>query len=118
MKTVKKNIKKIITGLYLSLCMVMCMSVPVFAKKTEAEDGGDGATAEIETAMSGVIDILYTIMTGIGIALGVWGLYELVMSITQDMPEKKVKGIGLLAGGVILVSARVVLGALGVGYGD
>jgi len=63
-------------------------------------------------AMSNVVGILLTVAMWMGIALAIWGVVEFVMSLTQDMPEKKTKGILLLAGGIILVGVKALVTGL------
>ena len=68
--------------------------------------------ANINSTMSSVVELLLTVAMWMGVALAVWGVVEFVMSLTQDMPEKKTKGILLLAGGIILVIVRPIVTSL------
>lgn len=64
--------------------------------------------------MGKVIGIVLTISMYVGIAILVFGVYEIVMSFTQDMPEKKVKGITLALAGVVMIGLKAILKGLGV----
>lgn len=56
-----------------------------------------------------IIDILLTIAKYAGIALIVYGIYEVVMSFLQNQPEAKTKGIILALGGAVMIAMPTVL---------
>lgn len=112
-----KKFKNFLKTAYLTVSMVACTTVvPAFAAGASGGSGGSGGTSgtDVTGPMGKVLGLLLTIMTYLGAGLALWGVYELVMSLTQDMPEKKVKGIALLAGGVLLIGVKGVLTAVGV----
>lgn len=114
-----KKFKNFLKTAYLTVSMVACTTVvPAFAAGASGGGSGSGSGGTGGTDVTGpmgkVLGLLLTIMTYLGAGLALWGVYELVMSLTQDMPEKKVKGIALLAGGVLLIGVKGVLTAVGV----
>lgn len=111
-----KKFKNFLKTAYLTASMVACTTVvPAFAGASGGGSGSGGiGGTDVTGPMSKVLGLLLTIMTYLGAGLALWGVYELVMSLTQDMPEKKVKGIALLAGGVLLIGVKGVLTAVGV----
>ena len=74
-------------------------------------NAGDG---DPTTAMGKVLGILLTVAQFAGVALAIWGVVEFVMSLTQDMPEKKTKGVLMLAGGIMLIGVKPLINLLGV----
>lgn len=71
-------------------------------------------SAKADTLMSNIIGILLTITRWVGVAIVVFGVYEIVMSFTQDMPEKKVKGITLALAGIVMVALKSLLAFIGI----
>ena len=76
------------------------------------EVAGDGVSAN--TVMGKVIGMLLTITRFVGVALVVYGVYEIVMSFMQNQPEAKTKGIVMTLSGVIMVALKSVLQGFGV----
>lgn len=72
---------------------------------------GDGVSAN--TVMGKVIGMLLTITRFAGVALTVYGVYEIVMSFTQNQPEAKTKGVIMTLSGVIMVALKSVLQGFG-----
>ncbi len=66
------------------------------------------------TGMNKIFGVILTVMRFVGIGLTVWGIYAIVMSITQDRPEEKVKGISMALSGIVLIALKSVLIAVGV----
>ena len=73
-------------------------------------DSGGSATG----IMGNVIGILLTITRYVGVALVVYGVYEVVMSFMQNQPEAKTKGIIMALAGAVMVGLKSVLEAMGV----
>lgn len=65
--------------------------------------------------MGNIIGILLTITRFVGIALLIYGVYEIVMSFMQNQPEAKTKGIVMALAGVVMIALKSVLGGLGIG---
>ena len=65
--------------------------------------------------MGKVIGILLTITRFAGVALCVYGVYEIVMSFMQSQPEAKTKGIIMALSGVAMISMKSILGSSGLG---
>lgn len=115
----KSKLTRLFALTLLTVAGVMgAMGVPVFAN-----GNGFGAVtfntstldnAKADTLMSNIIGILLTITRWVGVAIVVFGVYEIVMSFTQDMPEKKVKGITLALAGVIMIALKSLLAFVGI----
>lgn len=72
---------------------------------------GGGNAAQM---MGKVIGILLTITRFVGVALVVYGIYEVVMSFMQDNPQQKTKGIVMALSGIVMTALKSILGTLGV----
>ena len=100
------------TGTYLSV-----MSTMMFASAKGDGDWGNGITVSnasaskesVDTLMNNVIGILLTIARYAGIALLVYGIYEVVMSFMQQQPEAKTKGIIMAICGVVLIALKTLV---------
>ena len=79
------------------------------AYETVTANGEDGAEDAIETVMSKPISLLLKVVTWIGVAVLVFGGYQFAMSIMQDQPEMRIKGITVMAAGAIMIAIRLVL---------
>lgn len=65
--------------------------------------------------MGNIIGILLTITRFVGLALLIYGVYEIVMSFMQNQPEAKTKGIVMALAGVVMIALKSVLTGLGIG---
>lgn len=72
----------------------------------------DGASAD--TMMNKVVGVLLSITRYAGVALVVYGVYEIVMSFMQSQPEAKTKGIIMALSGVAMISMKSILQGIGV----
>lgn len=75
------------------------------------------ATGDTDGAkmMEKIIGILLTVTRYVGVALVIYGVYEVVMSFMQNQPEAKTKGIVMALAGVVMVGLKSLLGQNGVG---
>lgn len=64
--------------------------------------------------MGKIIGILLTITRFVGVALVIYGVYEIVMSFMQNQPEAKTKGIIMALAGVVMIALKSVLSSLGI----
>lgn len=80
------------------------------------EDVTISGSADLDAAemMGKIIGILLTITRFVGIALIVYGVYEIVMSFMQNQPEAKTKGIIMALAGVVMTALKSILQSLGV----
>lgn len=101
--------------LILSMGIMMGMLTPMQALAF-GDSGVTISEGEIDAAtmMGKIIGMLLTITRYIGVALVVYGVYEVVMSFTNDQPEKKVKGITLALAGIIMAALKSVLTNFGI----
>lgn len=84
-----------------------------------ADDWGDAVsindgTADATGMMGKIIGILLTITRFVGVALCVYGVYEIVMSFMQQQPEGKTKGIIMALSGVAMIGLKSILQGAGV----
>ncbi len=71
--------------------------------------GGDAGTL-----MGKIIGILLTITRFVGVALVIYGIYEVVMSFMQNQPEAKTKGIIMALAGVVMIGLKSIITSLGI----
>lgn len=64
--------------------------------------------------MGNVLGILLTITRYVGVALVVYGVYEIVMSFMQNQPEAKTKGIIMALAGIVMIALKSILVGVGV----
>lgn len=64
--------------------------------------------------MGKVIGILLTITRFVGVALVIYGVYEIVMSFMQNQPEAKTKGIIMALAGIVMVGLKSILQSIGI----
>lgn len=76
-----------------------------------------GADMDADSAMGAVIGIILTIMRYVGVAMTIYGVYEIVMSIQNNQPEAKTKGIIMALSGMVMISMKSVIGAFGITIG-
>lgn len=73
-----------------------------------------GTSADAGGMMNKVIGILLTITRYVGVALVVYGVYEIVMSFMQNQPEAKTKGIIMGLAGAAMIALKSILQTVGV----
>ena len=64
--------------------------------------------------MGKIIGILLTITRYVGVALVIYGVYEIVMSFMQNQPEAKTKGIVMALAGVVMIGLKSIIVGLGI----
>lgn len=69
---------------------------------------------DASSMMGRVIGILLTITRYVGVALVIYGVYEVIMSFMQNQPEAKTKGIIMALAGVVMIALKSVLTTMGV----
>lgn len=99
----------------------MATNTMVAMAEGEADaDWGDSVTinqgdsANATNMMGNIIGILLTITRFVGVALCVYGVYEIVMSFMQQQPEGKTKGIIMALSGVAMIGLKSILKGAGV----
>lgn len=73
----------------------------------------DGNDVDAGTMMGQIIGILLTITRYAGVALCVYGVYEIVMSFMQNQPEQKTKGVIMTLSGAAMIGMKTLLGPHG-----
>lgn len=95
-------------------------AVPVLAGTTDQPATGAGTSvtvndnATMDSVMGNVIGFLLTMTRWVGVALLIYGVYEIVMSFMQNQPEAKTKGIIMAFAGVVLIALKSALALMGV----
>lgn len=117
MTTTKKKkcglFRKIMTGAGIMSAMASMSATTAFAAsfgedvKVTANGGTDASTM-----MGKIIGILLTITRFVGVALVVYGVYEVVMSFMQNQPEAKTKGIIMALAGIVMTALKSILVAI------
>lgn len=103
--------------IYTSVCTaLMCSSAFALSAGAFGEDVTINTSAKTDAneLMGKIIGILLTITRFVGVAMIVYGVYEIVMSFQQQQPEAKTKGIIMALSGVAMVALKSILSALGV----
>lgn len=101
--------------IYTSVCTaLMCSSAFALSAGAFGEDVKitAGSNTDANALMGKIIGILLTITRFVGVALIVYGVYEIVMSFQQQQPEAKTKGIIMALSGVAMVALKSILVAL------
>ncbi len=92
---------------------VSMTAVPAMALKIETAKPKDGSV-DLDTMMGKVIGMVLLISRFVGIALVVYGVYEVVMSFLQNQPEAKTKGIIMAIAGAVMIALKSILAAMGI----
>ena len=71
-----------------------------------------GSSIDLDTMMGKVIGMVLLISRYVGIALVIYGVYEIVMSFLQNQPEAKTKGIIMAIAGAIMIALKSILSAM------
>jgi hypothetical protein len=77
-------------------------------------NNGDIGGADATNMMGNILGILLTITRFVGVALCIYGVYEIVMSFMQQQPEGKTKGIIMALSGVAMIGLKSILNGAGV----
>lgn len=98
-------------------CVASAMAATT-ATTALADWGADFVTVQPTSDASGmmgkIIGILLTITRFVGVALIVYGVYEIVMSFMQNQPEAKTKGIVMALAGSVMTALKSILSSIGV----
>lgn len=98
--------KATVTGAIMSVMA----SVPVFA--TEVLKPADNLDAG--NIIGKAASVLLGLLQGLGLIIIIWGGYNFAMSIQQDNPDARTKGIQAILAGAVCVGLKALLKALGV----
>lgn len=108
MKTTKKSfIKKFKRSL--ASASALMAATTAFAMPTSAISIQKKETTEMTKGMNEIIGILLSICFYAGIALAIYGVYEIIMSFMQQQPEAKTKGIFMTMAGVVLMGLDTIV---------
>lgn len=115
----KFNFRKLIVSLVLAAMIVSMNMTCAFATggATGFDDAvtvSSGTGADAGTLMGKIIGILLTITRYVGVALVIYGVYEVVMSFMQNQPEAKTKGIIMALAGVVMIALKSILVGVGI----
>lgn len=114
----KKKGTKLVKNLYASAAALSAMgamtATQAFADFGENVTINETNAGDAGNLMGKIIGILLTITRFVGVALVVYGVYEIVMSFMQNQPEAKTKGIVMALSGVVMVGLKSILTATGI----
>lgn len=110
-----KGLTKAVKAAGAALAMTAAEAMPVLATGF----GDESVTVNTSSVNAGslmgkIIGILLTITFYVGIALLIYGIYEIVMSFMQNQPEAKTKGIIMALSGAVMMGLKPILTSLGV----
>lgn len=97
--------KAAVTGAVFSL-----MTMPVFATEVMKPNANLDATQIVGKIAS----VLLGLLQGLGLIIIIWGAYNFAMSIQQDNPDARTKGIQAIVAGAVCVGLKALLIAIGV----
>lgn len=123
--TIKKKASRLAKSIYAasaSAAIATSMfTTTAFATTAGADGGFGGESVSINNSggnagdlMGKVIGVLLTVTRFVGVALIVYGLYEVVQSFMQNQPEAKTKGIIMALAGIACTALKSILVGLGV----
>lgn len=118
----KAKIKKTFASIGAISTAVMTTVMTASAASSSGGTSGWGQSVSIDTSaapnaddlMGNVIGILLTITRFVGVALLIYGVYEIVMSFMQSQPEAKTKGIVMALSGVVMIALKSVIQGFGI----
>ena len=117
MKSVKAKVNNFKTGLMLGAISGANMAMgimPVSAGSFSNSSVNINPNTSPEQAMGAVIGVILTVMRYVGVAMVVYGVYEIIMSIQNNQPEAKTKGIIMALSGVVMIGLKTVLTQFGI----
>jgi len=89
-----------------------------FATTAFADDWGSvdvkAGSGSAKGIMGKIIGVLLTITQYVGVALIIYGVYEIVLSFMQNQPEAKTKGIVMALAGAAMSGMKAILTGIGV----
>ena len=106
MKMINKALiksKKMMLALYTAGVAMLVMAMPVYASNT----------TDISKIIDSVINFLAWGVGGIGGFLAIFGIVTLGIGFSGDNASEKQKGIIGLVGGIIVIGAAILIGAVG-----
>ena len=111
----KFNFRKLIVSLVL-VAMIVSMNMTCAFAASGFDDTVTvtGSGADAGALMGKIIGILLTITRYVGVALVIYGVYEVVMSFMQNQPEAKTKGIIMALAGVVMIALKSILVGIGI----
>lgn len=122
--TIKKKVSRLAKSIYAasaSAAIATSMFTTTAFADAFADGGFSGENVTINNSggnagqlMGKVIGVLLTITRFVGVALIVYGLYEVVQSFMQNQPEAKTKGIIMALAGIACTALKSILSGLGV----
>jgi len=100
-------------------CIASAMATTTATSALAGSDwGADAVTVtgngDASTIMGQILGILLTITRFVGVALIIYGVYEVVVSFMHSQPEAKTKGIVMALAGAVMTALKTVLQTIGV----
>ena len=100
--------QKVLTGAAAFSVAVGTAVTPVFAQ-FEAASFDVSGEADADSMMKNILGILLGISKYVGVALVIYGIYEVIMSFMQNQPEAKTKGIVMALAGAVMMSLQSIM---------
>ena len=86
----------------------LCMADPAYAVTINSNP------PDFNVAAGKLIDTVLSIMKVGGVMLAIFGIYQFVIAMTQEQPDRKMPGIICIASGIILVGIEWFLKQVGI----
>lgn len=110
-----KKMRNLLTGVTALSAVTSMVATQAFANDFAQQVSIATGDANGTQMMEKIVGILLTVTRYVGVALVIYGVYEVVMSFMQNQPEAKTKGIVMALAGVVMVGLKSLLGQNGVG---
>lgn len=77
---------------------------------------GNGIVTNVDatSGMKNILNVIFDIMRYAGIAMLIYGVYEIVMSIQNNQPEAKTKGVIMALSGVVMIGMKSIITAFNI----
>lgn len=112
--TKMRNLMTGVTALSAVTGMAATQAFAIGADSNDVSVVTGDSTADADKMMGKIIGILLTISQYVGVALIIYGVYEVIMSFMQNQPEAKTKGIVMALAGAVMVGLKSIIKGMGV----
>lgn len=100
------RVRKVISVMMTALIILATCIIPAFAAE------GD----EVVTSFTKIVDLVFVVVRLIGVVFTVWGVLEFAVAWQSHDGAGRLRGITLMASGLLIVFAKEILAYAGVTY--
>lgn len=107
----KKNRRKLLSLICCAIffALIIAMATPIFAADTTA------ASDDPISIIHNFSDLLFGIIAAVGGLMIVWGIVQFAMAVQQHDPSARMQAILVLIGGVLIATAKWIVGFIAPG---